>query len=1022
MKIRRVQAPSEMYNSEPMPKSFLSRIDRTNLFAGLGVWLISLCVYIKTLSPTVSFWDCGEFIAVSAILGIPHPPGAPLYVIFGRIFSIIPFFQDISVRVNLLSAVSSAFTALFCYMIGVRILRFWFNDTSKPLVKFLIYAGAISGALLAAFGVTNWNNSVEAEVYGLSMALFTLMFWLTLLYLEKRDGSHGQKIMLLVLYLAFLGISVHMNSFLVVPIVALAFIMKKETPQHVWYLLAAFVGFELYLIFALSSRPDEVPYYVPILIVFVIYLFFVFSFETINRLYMVTAAGFVLAMAPLYAAIFEIMMLSAGRTATIASGTLSLLNTVGVMSFILLVLFAFVCLFKYLAGRKRNQANSIYIHIAAFVFTAALMTVVLTAGQMRGYNLFLILSVLLSVVLALLIYKYIDWAILIAIAGVITIVLGVWQFIYGALIALVMLLALGLMFRLKNWKTAVMIILVSVMGFSSHIFIPIRSSQQPAINENNPSSSLAATINFIERKQYGSESMVERMFKRRAEWSSQFGNFQRMGFWEFFNKQYGLTESAFVFPFLIGIFGIWEIARKRASRGVLLLLLVLIASVGLILYMNFADGSRQDQSAGEGHLEVRERDYFFTPAYVMFGLCIGIGAATIVYYVYESVKGSPTIIKKGAIGLTSVLFLLPALSFAKNYHYADRTDNYLAFDYGWNLLQSADENAIFFTNGDNDTFPLWCLQEAYGIRKDVKIVNLSLANTNWYIKQLSPTMGLNFSLTDSQIDTLHPFMDQDRNIIRVNNLVVDQLITDNFGARPINFSVTVGSGGRRFSGQSIDSLLSLKGFAWRLNPRRRNFGVDLEEGYEFFMNPEKFMCRSAADPKIYHDDIAERLARNLGNGIMVVADSLRRAKDYERAEKLLMRARALIPRAPDPLQLLSRVFSEAGETEKLQVLVDTSDFSSKEVMLTALAQTYRRKSEDTKAEAALNRALALNPTYRPAFDELMRIYMQSKRFNAMRAGILRWLQYNPQDTEVKEILDKMENVMRDGDTSVGGDK
>ncbi|HXW00340.1 MAG TPA: DUF2723 domain-containing protein, partial [Anaerolineae bacterium] len=133
----------------------------------------SLVVYIKTMAPTVSFWDCGEFIAVSAILGIPHPPGAPLYVMIGRIFSIIPIFEDISARVNLLSALSSAFAALFCYLCGVRILKHWFKNNLTSFNKLLLYGGSVSGAFMAAFGLTNWNNSVEAEVYGLAMVFMT---------------------------------------------------------------------------------------------------------------------------------------------------------------------------------------------------------------------------------------------------------------------------------------------------------------------------------------------------------------------------------------------------------------------------------------------------------------------------------------------------------------------------------------------------------------------------------------------------------------------------------------------------------------------------------------------------------------------------------------------------------------------------------------------------------------------------------------------------------------------------------
>ena len=114
------------------------------------------------------------------------------------------------------------------------------------------------------------------------------------------------------------------------------------------------------------------------------------------------------------------------------------------------------------------------------------------------------------------------------------------------------------------------------MGYSAHLYIPIRSAQHPAINENNPSQSLTATINYIERKQYGSMSMTERMFERRSEWENQFGVHSRMGFWGFFSEQYGLSGTRFVIIFLLGIFGIWELIRRRPREGLMLLLLIRI--------------------------------------------------------------------------------------------------------------------------------------------------------------------------------------------------------------------------------------------------------------------------------------------------------------------------------------------------------------------------------------------------------------------------------------------------------------
>lgn len=994
-----------------MLTKFFERIDRTNFFVGLGVWLLALVGYVKTMAPTLSFWDCGEFIAVSAILGIPHPPGAPLYVMVGRIFSIVPVFEDISARVNFLSALSSSFTALFCYLTGIRIIRHWFTIILNRFESFVLYGGCAAGALLAAFGITNWNNAVEAEVYGLAMMLFMAIIWLALIYMDNQGTFFSQRVMLLSVYLVFLGISVHMTTFLVMPIVALIFIMKKEAPAFVWFVLASFVLFELYLIFALSSRPGEVPYYVPVLIVLVLYMFFIFSFEQIKALYLASAAGMALSVAPLFADIYKAFSLASGNTNVLSESTMEAMNQLGKWAFVGTIVFAIFLLFKYLGYKSERRAYTHYLHTAAFILTAGVMTGILLLTPLKGYNSFLIISVVLVGALAVVIYKYINWSMLIASAGLLLIAIGVMPFVYGISAAAVILVLAGLIFKLPGWKVALLMIVAAVLGFSSHLFIPIRSAHHPAINENNPSSSLKATINYLERKQYGSQSMIKRMFTRRSEWLNQFGNFPRMGFWRIFSEQYAVKGPAFVFPLLIGIFGLWEIVRRGPPRGIAMLLLVIISSVGLVLYMNFADGTRQNEAVGIDHLEVRDRDYFFTPAFILFGLCIGLGITAVILYARESLKNAAAILRKPVVAIASLLIFLPIVTFAENFHYADRTDNYVPFDYGWDLLTSADENAVLFTNGDNDTFPLWCLQEAYGIRKDVRIVNLSLANTEWYIKQLSPTMGINFSLSDEEINKLRPFRIQGGTVVRIHHQVVDRIIEENFKERPINFSVTVSGDSRRYRAQSIDSLLSIKGYSWRLNGKVRNMGVDVEEGYDFFMNPEKFKCRGANDPNIYLDESADRLARNLANGFSVVADTLRKAGDFERAEKLLLKSRTLIPRATDNLQLLAKIYMEQKNIEQLKSLVDTSLIDNRESLLFILGQAYRRTGDPAKAEAVLNEALSLNPGFRQAFDELMKLHIQQKQYQSVRTGIMRWLQFNPHDQQIREMYQELEQTI-----------
>jgi hypothetical protein len=185
-------------------------------------------------------------------------------------------------------------------------------------------------------------------------------------------------------------------------------------------------------------------------------------------------------------------------------------------------------------------------------------------------------------------------------------------------------------------------------------------------------------------------------------------------------------------------------------------LILLAATVGLVLYMNFADGTLEDTLTGQRHLEVRDRDYFFTPGYIMFGLFIGIGIAGVLHLLFAALRSVP--FRKAVLVFGVLCLLLPVFAYSQNYFYCDRSKNYLPFDYAKNLLESCRENAVLFTNGDNDTFPVWCLQYAYGIRTDVRVMVLSLSRTAWYVGQYRDKFNVPVSYKDDQINLLRPYI------------------------------------------------------------------------------------------------------------------------------------------------------------------------------------------------------------------------------------------------------------------------
>ncbi len=974
--------------------------DIRNLVIGFSVWLFVLVIYWLTKAPTVSFWDCGEFIAASCSLGVPHPPGTPLYVLIGRVFSLLPIAADVGVRINLLSSISSAFTALFGYLIVVRLLRAWFGSDKSQFAQFLLYAGAVSGSLFLAFGLTNWNNSVEAEVYGLSMMLFLAILWLSLIYLQEPGRGRGIQITVLIFYLAFVGISVHMTTFLIIPVVAVLFILKKNAPATIWYLVAAFFVLELYLIFALSSRPDEIPFYVPVAILFTLYLFYVFSFEEIPRVYTFGLIGFAVAIAPLYMKAYDVLTQSSlGPSAMLAA------SMIGKAGLGLLGLYGVYLLFKYKSNRTDPDSGPSLI---TAIFALTTIAAVGILYMPKGYMSFLIVTGLTTLLLAGFLWKHVSWTMLIAIAGVAMVVLGVREFFYGSLIAAVLVVAGGVLFKLPGWKTALAIIVAAMMGYSAHAYIPIRSAQHPAINENNPSQNLTATINYIERKQYGSMSMTERMFVRRSEWENQFGVHSRMGFWSFFSEQYGLSGARFVIIFLLGIFGIWELIRRRPREGLILLLLILIGSVGLILYMNFADGTRQSPVTGVDYLEVRDRDYFFTPAFILFGLAMGLGAAILVQFVRESTARFSRVMHKGLVFGAALLFLLPSLALAKNYFMCDRSRNFMPYDYAWNILQSADKDAILFTNGDNDTFPVWCLQEAYGIRKDVKVINLSLANTKWYIKQAQYDMGVNLGWTEKEIDDLRPFRIQDGTVFRIQDQVINAAITENLGKRPINFSITVGSSARKYLGKSADSMLMLSGMSWRVMPEKTGMRIDFDESLDFYLNPERFRHRGVADSTIYKNATTRRLTGNYANGILILARALGGVGRHEDAEKLALFGVEAIPFRSESYNFLAGLYSDQGRSTEIRTLMEAAPENDRNRMRYLLARAEIKAGNFDEAASMLEVVLGEEPNNRQALDELVRLYYEQRRYIEMRTTLHRWVQNNPQDSQMIELLEELD--------------
>ena len=858
-------------------KNLFTRIFPDRMLAVLGgvVFLFSLIVYVRTVAPTVSFWDCGEFITCSYILGIPHPPGSPLYVLIGRIFSILPTASDISLRVNLLSSFSSAAAATVAFFVLARLITFWFSpkypDPGMSRAQRLsVYGGSVSGALFFAFSNTYWSGAVEAEVYGVAMFLTMTLIWLTLIWAQRRDEPGSDRYLLIIGYLALLSVGVHLTVFLVMPPIFLLVIALSPRLRRDW------------------------------------------------RFWITGVAMF--------------------------------LVTGGVLNFL------------WAVSGLLALAGAVLVFRRPTVFGIAWTSTVWGAGAIGALS------------------RGEVWPVFIAAL--------IWGF--------------GVLHRIRNntaWGLPFAMILVSLLGFSVHLYLPLRARHDPAINENNPDT-WTAFENCVERKQYGSESMFQRALHRRAPWSSQLGQHERMGFWGFFDRQYGFNDLFFFPIFILGLAGLYQLIRARGAIGFFLLILLLISSVGLVWYMNFADGSRYNAAIQDAYLEVRDRDYFFTPAFIIFGMAIGMGGASLIRWL----SGGSTV--WAGIG-AAIIAVLPLKALQANYAINDRSNNYIPYDYAYNILTSADSSAVLFTNGDNDTFPVWCLQEVYGIRKDVRIANLSLLNTPWYIKQLKNNMGVPISLSNADIDRLIHYRAADGELKRVQDQMIDDILSTNAWKVPIDFAVTVSGSNRVYMDRPLERHLMMTGLAYRLVREDDEGLVDPEISRERFMNVFKF--RGVNDTSVYKDENASRLVANYSSGFIITADTLRRAGRIDEAAALVSRAIEILSDEPEAYVYLSQLYAETKDLAGLESLLERLERSraDRNQVAVNIGYSFSRLGDTTRAISTLKGILERSPNYESAYKTLLRLYYESSRYDSLQSLMQEWMVHNPNDQQTKEFWGKI---------------
>jgi hypothetical protein len=592
------------------------------LVAGL-VFLITLVVYIMTLSDTVVFWDVGEFISATYLLQVPHPPGSPLFLLVGKIFSMVPIYHDPAVRIHIISALCSAFTAMFLYLSIVKLVTMWRPRKEDWWNKITLYGASAIGALSLSFSPTFWFNAVEAEVYGAAMFFIGLLIWLTLRWNERADTPSHQKYIFLIAYMIGLSLGVHLLALMVIfPFLIIVFFRRYE------------FSVRNYIIFG---------------------------------------------------------VIAIGIFAVVYPGIVKILP---------------------------NMLDGEYA----------------IGGGPES--------------------KSIIWT-MIPFAAILTAIYGVWY---------------SIQHKREILNIASLSFLLIILGYSTYAMVIIRANANTPMNENDPST-LKKLVSYLNREQYGDAPLFKRRYSQEPQHQGIYTNYKSDSdyllryqldemFMRYFLWQYAGSEGDFQgagvnwkqlwgIPLFIGLFGMYYHFKKDKVMWWVFFNFFLLMGLIMAFYFNMQNP------------QPRERDYFFVGAFFVFSLWIGIGTIGIIDSIREAVKNEQLqkYLTYGALAFC--LVFVPVNMARTNYKSADRTGDYVAWDYSYNLLQSCEPDAILFTNGDNDTFPLWYLQDVEGVRRDIRIVNLSLVNTSWYIRQLKHqephgAKKVAISLTDQEIEQIGP--------------------------------------------------------------------------------------------------------------------------------------------------------------------------------------------------------------------------------------------------------------------------
>lgn len=730
-----------------------------NNISGWVVFAVAAVVYLLTIEPTASFWDCGEFITQAYKLEVGHPPGAPIFMLVGNLFTQLA--QDpsqVAKMVNIMSALMSAFTILFLFWTITHLTRKLVmpKEGGEPGTgqTIAVIGSGLVGALVYTFSDTFWFSAVEGEVYAFSSMLTALVFWLILKWEDNADKPHSDKWIVLIAYVMGLSIGVHLLNLLCIPAIVLVYYFKKnENPDWKGGIKALLLSFGLIIVLMWGIIPGftKVGGWFE--------LFFVnslgFSYHTGLFVYLILLVGVI--GWTLYETLSPKGQERRARTAFFISLGMTGILFIGSNAWLWVLLIAAGAYFAF--GYKKLEVKFINLAVTSLMvilvgFSAyALIPIRSSANPPLDLNtpedIFSLGSFLNR-------EQY-----------------GQTPLVYGTTYASQLARNADGSVVTKGEKTSYKQIVKTSPDqkdqyekvtspnykYTNTMLLPRMHSHSGNPSFRNHSigyerwggvTDLNQKPTFWQNMGFFFSYQVNYMYWRYFMWnfSGRQNDIQgdggiTAGNWTtgipFFDEHVlGLGpqdniapdivnnkghNKYYMLPLLLGIIGIlYQLQLKKRGKQsfAIVFLLFFMTGLAIILYLN------------QTPFEPRERDYAYAGSFYAFTIWVGMGVAGISYFLRKYIKNTTA-----ATALATVATLcIPVQMASQNWDDHDRSGRTLARDTGMNYLSCVGENGILFTNGDNDTYPLWYVQETEGFRTDVRVTNLSFLQTEWYVDQL----------------------------------------------------------------------------------------------------------------------------------------------------------------------------------------------------------------------------------------------------------------------------------------------